>query len=87
MELSWPEYWSWYPVPSPGDLPNPGNRTQASHIAGDSLPAELPGKPLDLLAGYFILSTYISSITAVHGFSRQGLPNTTGANTCCYKFV
>ena len=38
------EYWSGYPIPSPGYLPDPGIK-RVSCIAGDSLPAELPGKP------------------------------------------
>ena len=37
-EFSRPEYWSGYPFPSPGDLPNPGieprDWTQGSRIAG-----------------------------------------------------
>ena len=41
------EYWSGLPFPPPGDLPNPGNRTQDSRIAGrDTLPSEPLGKPL-----------------------------------------
>ena len=34
MEFSRPEYWSGQPFPSPGDLPNPRDQTQVSHIAG-----------------------------------------------------
>ena len=34
MEFSRQEYWSGLPWPSPGDLPDPGNQTPASHIAG-----------------------------------------------------
>ena len=35
MEFSRPKYWSVWPFPSPGDLPNPGIfPTQVSHIAG-----------------------------------------------------
>ena len=36
------EYWSGYPIPSPGDLPNPGIEPA---LQVDFLPAELPGKP------------------------------------------
>ena len=31
MELSRPEYWSGYPFPSPGDLPNPGIKPGLLH--------------------------------------------------------
>ena len=33
MGFSRQEYWSGLPFPSPGDLPDPGNQTQVSHIA------------------------------------------------------
>ena len=47
-----PEYWSGYPVPSLGDLPNPGIElgslalwADSLALRADSLPAEPPGKP------------------------------------------
>jgi len=43
MEFSRPEYWSGYPFPSPGDLPNPGPHP-GSHIAGGFF--FLPAEPL-----------------------------------------
>ena len=45
MEFSRPEYWSGYPFPSPGDLPNPGIEPRSPALQVDSLPAEPPGKP------------------------------------------
>ena len=45
MELSRPEYWTGYPFPSPGDLPNPGIKSRSPTLQADSLPAEPPGKP------------------------------------------
>ena len=60
MELSWEEYWSGLPFPSPGDLPYPGNEPESPALQVDSLPAEPPGKPkntgvgsLSLLQGIF----------------------------------
>ena len=44
MELSMPEYWHGWSIPSPGDLANPGIKP-GSPTLQDSLPAELPGKP------------------------------------------
>ena len=40
------EYQSGYPVSSPGDLTNPGTKAGPPALQVDTLPAELPGKPL-----------------------------------------
>ena len=42
MEFSGQEYWSRYPFPSLGDLPNPGIKPRSLTLQADSLPAELP---------------------------------------------
>ena len=39
------EYLSAYPIPSPGDLPNPGIEPESPTLEADSLPTELSGKP------------------------------------------
>ena len=39
------EYWSGWPIPSPGDLPNPEINPGSPVLQVDSLPAELPEKP------------------------------------------
>ena len=44
MEFSRPEYWSGYPFPSPGYLPNPGIEPRPPTLQMDSLPSEPPGK-------------------------------------------
>ena len=44
IEFSRSEYWSGYPFPSPGDLPNPGIDPWPHALQADSLPAEPPGK-------------------------------------------
>ena len=36
------EYWSGYPISSPGDLPDPGIKPRSPALHVDSLPAELP---------------------------------------------
>ena len=46
MELSRQEHWSGWPVPSPGDLPNPGIECRSPALQADSLPTEPLGKPL-----------------------------------------
>ena len=43
------EYWSGYPFPSPGDLPNPGIKPRSSALWSDSLSTELQGKPFPVL--------------------------------------
>ena len=44
IEFSRPEYWSGLPIPSPGDLPNPGIELGSPALQADSLPTELPGE-------------------------------------------
>ena len=38
-------YWSGLPVPSPGDLPDPGIEPRSPALQADALPSEPPGKP------------------------------------------
>ena len=45
MEFSRQEYWSGWPFPSPGDLPDPGIKLPSPARHTDSLPSEPPGKP------------------------------------------
>ena len=51
MELSRQEYWSGFPFPSPGDLPDPGVKPGSAALQGDSLLPEPPGKPLITFGG------------------------------------
>ena len=46
MGFSRQEYWSGEPFPSPGDLSSSGMEPGAPALQADSLPSELPGKPL-----------------------------------------
>ena len=39
------EYWSGYPIPFPGDLPNPGIKLGSPVLQVDSLPSEPPANP------------------------------------------
>ena len=48
MGLSWQEYWSGLPFPAPGDLPDPGIKSEslaASAFAGRFFITGPPGKP------------------------------------------
>ena len=40
------EYWSGLPVPSPGDLPNPGIEPRSPTLRAHTLTSEPPGKPI-----------------------------------------
>ena len=46
MEFFRQEDWSEVPFPSLGNLLNPGIEPRASTMQVDSLPSELPGKPI-----------------------------------------
>ena len=46
MGFSRQEYWCGLPLPSPGDLPDPGIEPGSLTLQADTLPSESPGKPL-----------------------------------------
>ena len=46
MGFSRQEYWSGFPFPSPGDLPDPEIEPRATTLQADSLLSELPWYPL-----------------------------------------
>ena len=45
MGFSRQEYWSGLPLPSPGDLPDPGTEPGSPTLQADALTSEPPGKP------------------------------------------
>ena len=45
MGFSRQEYWSGLPLPSPGDLPDPGIKPRSPSLQADALLSEPPGKP------------------------------------------
>ena len=59
MDFSRPEYWSGWPFPSPGDLPNLGIEPRSSALQEDSLPAEPQGKPKNTGVGSLSLLQWI----------------------------
>ena len=71
MEFSRPEYWSGYPFPSPGDLPNPGIEPRSPTLQVDSLTAEPQGKPKHTGVGRLSLFPQISLTQE----SNWGLPH------------
>ena len=46
MEFSRQEYWSGFPFPFPGDLPDPGIKPRSPTLQADALPSEPPGKQI-----------------------------------------
>ena len=86
MEFSRPEYWSGQPVPSLGDLPNPGIEPGTPALQADSLQTELSGEPkkvkvrsLSSVRLFATLWTVAHQASLSVGFSRQeywrsGLP-------------
>jgi len=46
MEFSRQECWSGLPCPPLGDLPDPGIELKSPALQADSLPSELPGRPV-----------------------------------------
>ena len=59
MEFSRPEYWSGYPFPSPGDLPNSRIKPRSPTLQVDSLPAEPQEKPKNTRVGSLSLLQWI----------------------------
>ena len=47
MGFSRQEYWSGLPLPSPGDLPNPGMEPGSPALEADTLTSEPPGKQIN----------------------------------------
>ena len=57
MGFSRQEYWSGLPLPSPGDLPDPGIEPRSPAFQADSLTSEPPGNPVELLSCVQIFMT------------------------------
>ena len=49
------EYWSGLPLPSLGELPNPGIEPTSPALAGELFTAEPPGKPANVTVRDFLL--------------------------------
>ena len=50
MGFSRQEYWSGFPFPFPGDLPDPGIKPRSPALVGRFFTTEPPGKPIESLA-------------------------------------
>ena len=61
MEFSWQECWSELPVPTPGDLPDPGIKClslASPALAGRFFTTEPPEKPMFITSSIFILAYF-----------------------------
>ena len=81
LSLGFPrqEYWSRLPCPLPGDLPNPGIEPRSPTLQANSLPAELPGKPLYnhlhiMISGAPEINVQSKSVTVVSWVSAPRQP-------------
>ena len=60
MELSRQEYWSGWPCPSPGDLPDPGIEPTSPALADRSFITEPPGKTMCQELCHMFYSSFIN---------------------------
>ena len=60
MEFYRQEYWSGWPFPSLGDLPEPGIKSTSPAMASGFFTTESPGKPIEL--NRFQLSRYVQEL-------------------------
>ena len=53
MGFSRQEYWSGFPYPYPGHLPDPGIESESPALQADSLPSEPPVRQVSIPQNYF----------------------------------
>ena len=68
MEFSRQEYWRGLPVPSQGDLPDPGIKSGSPAVQEDSLSSETPGNPHGVGGkwGLLLLQTFTPFKVKIH---------------------
>ena len=71
VHFSRAEYWSGWPFPSPGDLPNPGIEPRSPAFQADSLPAEPQAKPVTHYIGHFKNIGSLSYTSLTHVWLRH----------------
>ena len=65
MEFCRQEYWSGWPLTSPGDHPDPEMEPGSPALQADSFPPELPGSPSLVECFWWITSSPLPSMVAV----------------------
>ena len=73
MGLSRQDYWSGLPFPFPEDLPDPGIEPGSCALQVDSLPSQLSGKPLKVLATQSCLTLCDTMDCSPSGSSVHGI--------------
>ena len=66
MGFSRQEYWSGLPLPSPGDLHDPGIKPRSPALQADALTSEPPGKPLKCLSKDEWICIHTNTLTDIH---------------------
>ena len=67
------EHWSGLPLPSAGDLPNPGIEPGSPALQTDSLPPEPPGEPVHSFHGASRVAQMVKNLPAVQETQVQSL--------------
>ena len=75
MEFPRQKYWSGFPFPSPGDLPNPGIKITSPALAGRFFTTEPPGKPIIIVIVGLILNIKTDGLV-MDDNTHQGLKYT-----------
>ena len=66
------EHWSGWPIPFPGEFPNPGIEPGSLALQVDALPAELPGKPSKGLARFNLRFQFShNSVNMSHSLANE----------------
>ena len=71
VEFSRQEYWSGWPFPSPGDLPDTGIEAGSPALQAESLPSESPEKPPNTLIFFVIEVQLLISVVLVSTCSEM----------------
>ena len=71
------EYWSGFPCPAPGDLPDPGIELLSPALQADSLPLVPPGKP----------THSINKSNRIKKIAEIGYPRTKNYKLLCYLLM
>ena len=64
------EYWSGFPFPSPGALPQPGIETASSALTGEFITIESPGKPI---SDYTVEHQAVSGMQLINALYSTGM--------------
>ena len=75
MGFSRQEYWSGLPLPSPGDLPDPGIEPGSPTLQADALPSKPPGYVLVACPNFRVNACFYIYLTSMFTLSGSYLRN------------